>query len=442
MRTRFAFLVAVVSLASFALFLSGCKKEPSKDKADEEEVDKDKDKDEDDDDDDDDDKKKKKKKKKDDDDDDDDDKPAKTERLKKKADDDVIKKFMADKKAKPTEEVLENFVLSLQECDLGAFGPNFRCEAYKKYKEVKRRKSWYRNVSKIKVAVAAKLINHENHTVRHEAVGFMTAFFSGATKKNRDLILKFAPTEEHPQVLAKMISVIGSQIGKDEKVKELLVKNSEHKASIVRKATVLWFTNARSADVEGVFDIALKIVDKDPDIKVRAYACERLYGTMDKRAIKVMKKYTDDKSADVKLYTGCFRGLVNAWIGSPRTKKPNQDAYQHTLKLLKATPRDQDHPPWTIFMPLGWAKEDTKFSHQREWLSKVKGFYKAKKVRKILAEIIVDENVRWLGRTSAVRSYQALGASKKDVKGLKKKLGKGKNDKFVVKEVDRVLKKM
>ena len=155
-----------------------------------------------------------------------------------------------------------------------------------------------------------------------------------------------------------------------------------------------------------------------------------------------MKKYTDDKSADVKLYTGCFRGLVNAWIGSPRTKKPNQDAYQHTLKLLKATPRDQDHPPWTIFMPLGWAKEDTKFSHQREWLSKVKGFYKAKKVRKILAEIIVDENVRWLGRTSAVRSYQALGASKKDVKGLKKKLGKGKNDKFVVKEVDRVLKKM
>lgn len=53
MRTRFAFLVAVISLASFALFASGCKKEADKKKADEEDVDKD------DDDDDDDDKKKK-----------------------------------------------------------------------------------------------------------------------------------------------------------------------------------------------------------------------------------------------------------------------------------------------------------------------------------------------------------------------------------------------
>ena len=352
-----------------------------------------------------------------------------------------IEAFMKDEKAALTPELLEAFVVSLKACELKKFGPDYKCEEYKKYNKARGRRTRIKSFLGMNSKVGAKLIGHENETVRYIAAGLMSSFF-GSNSKTQEIIVKAARAEKNPFVLAKMIGVVGSRMKKNEDVKKLLVDMADHEEGHVRRASLTWFTNSFAADVDGVFDIVLKKVDKDPDMEVRTFLCERLYGTGDKRAIKVLKKYVDDKKTDKKLYSSCFRGLVRAWTSVPQPKNPNQEAYQHTLKLLKATPRDKDHPPWMAISSLGWAKEDTKSSFQREWLGKVKGWYKAKTLRKVLADLATDENANWLGRTSAVRVLKDLGASKADMEGLKKKLGKGKNDKFVIKAVDNALKKM
>jgi len=433
MRTRFALLVCLVSMASLALVIGGCKKEPKKE-APTEEADNDDDSDDDDDDDDD-----KKKPKKGDDDDDDEGSGASVG-LAASAVKSAIAGFMKDEKTALSPKVLEAFVISLKACELKKFGPNYKCAEYKAYQKARRRKTRVKGLFGMYAKVGAKLINHKNETVRHTAASLMSSLF-GSSKKSQDAIISVAKKEKNPFVLAKMISVVGSRIKKNEDVKKLLVKNADHEEPAVRMAALTWFTNSFAKDVDGVFDIALKKVDDDKDIAVRAFLCARLYGTGDKRAIKVFKKYVDDPKADIKMYRGCFRGMVNAWIGIPRTKNPNQEAYQHTLKLLKKKPRDKDHPPSNIFMMLGYAKEETKFTYQKEWLAKVKGFYKAKTLRKVLADIIADEDANWMGRSSAVRSYKELGGSNKDLKKMKKKLGKGSKNRFVVKAIDRALKK-
>ena len=429
MRTRFTLLLTLVSMVSLALVLGGCKKEPKK-KADTEESDKDKDKDKDKDDSDDDDDKGKKKKKKED-------APKAAKRTDEKANDDVIKKFMDDKAAEPTADIWKEFMLSLQGCELKKFGAEFKCEANYKYREAMKRKTWWKARVK-RHPVAMKLINHKSPTVRYYSVGYVSTF----QNEGMTALVNAGQTEDNAIVLARIVSTLGSRV-KNTEAKELLVKLADHKDADVRRAVMTAFTGYSAKGQSDLFDIALKKVDSDSDMFVRAHICGRLYNTGDKRGLKVIKKYLDDEKSDLRMYKGCFTGLVNAWVTASLFMgvEPSQDAYQHTLKLLRKTPRDKEHPPWAVFSTLGMAEENSKYKHRQKWYDKVKGWYKAETLRKVLAEIIVDENVYWIGRTSAVRSYKTLGATKKDLKALKKKLGKGKDDNFVVKAIKTAMKK-
>lgn len=351
-----------------------------------------------------------------------------------------IEAYLNDARALLTPTLLEALVVSLRRCGLKKFGVDFRCEAFKRYWKARRRKSFFKQYQSMRSTVGLKLIGHPSPTVRYMAVEYLRIAI--ARKPNiLPAVLTTARQEQHPVVFAKMLGEVGSHIKTNVEVRRLLMGAADHSVAQVRKVALTALTSPSAVGFPGAFIKALEKVHKDPDITVRALVCARLYGTGQGRAITVMKKYVDDKKTNVRLYTGCFRGLINAWIGVPRAEAPSREAYLHTLKLLRKKPRDRDHPPWTIFFPLGRASEDTRSSQQRVWLNKVKGWYRARDLRTVLAEIILDSNVRWLGRCSAVRSYRALGATKKDLVKLRGGLGKGNNDRWVIKTLERALRK-
>ena len=99
---------------------------------------------------------------------------------------------------------------------------------------------------------------------------------------------------------------------------------------------------------------------------------------------------------------------------------------------------------WTIFMFLGWAG-DTAAAGHKQWRGKVKGWFRAADLRQVMLEIIQDPRPHWLGRTSAVRACVKLGARKKVLLRLRKKLrakaSEGDNN-DVLRELDRALSKM
>ena len=349
----------------------------------------------------------------------------------------AMQAFLEDPKAPLTPIILQAFVASLANCKLTRFGPNYKCEDYKRYRKARTRRA-DGNLLAMTANVGMKLIGHRSPVVRYVAAGLMNSPFA-LQKKPMGIIVKAARTEKNPFVLARMLNTVGSQVKKDPGVKKLLLDSADHADHNVRMAAMTWFTNTFAEGVPKVLNKVLHRVRKDPNVDVRAFLCSRLYGTGDRRAIRVIKRFLKDKKTPRKLYAGCFRGLVGAWIGIPRPKNPSKEAYLYTLKLLRKKPRDNDHPPWTIFSTLGYATEQAKHTFQQQWLKKVKGWYRAEPQRKVLAEIILDDNVRWLGRSAAVRSYLRLGATKADLKRLRKALGKGKNDRFVLKAMERTL---
>ena len=240
-----------------------------------------------------------------------------------------------------------------------------------------------------------------------------------------------------------MIRVVGSRHKKNEEVKKLLLTMADHEVDTVRRSAMNWFLTSFGAEVEGTFEKVLEKLEKDPSMDVRVSLCRRLYGSSDKRAIPVLKKYLQAKDTDKKLFAACFNGAINAWTGFPQPKVPSQDAYKLVLSILNKKPRDKDHPPWSGIRTLRAAKMDGGNSFQEAWQGKVKGWYKPKALTGALTGLALDKDSNWMARTGAIETLVNLGAGKKELEAIKAKYEGAKgSDGHVVRTIDRLIKKM
>lgn len=350
--------------------------------------------------------------------------------------------FLKDEKKAMTADLMEKFLLSLATCDMAKFGIDYKCAQYKMFTKARGRRTGVKGLFGMYSKVGSKHIGHESPAVRYMSASLMSSMF-GSKGKTQEIILEAARKEKEPVVLAKMLQVVGSRHKKNEEIKKLLMKMADHEHERVRQEAMSWFTTSFGAGVDGTFEKVLEHLDNDKSIKVRGYLCSRLYGSGDKRAIKALKKYVNAKDTPKELYQQCFCGLIRAWGGLIKPKEPSQDAYQTTLKILKATPRSKTKPPSRCISDLGYGGAKSKSSFHKAWLGKVKGWYKPKTMIKVLVDIASDKDTHWMTRTAAVRSLAKLGADKKALLDIKAKYKGAKSvDGFVVKEIDRVTKKM
>lgn len=258
------------------------------------------------------------------------------------------------------------------------------------------------------------------------------------------LIVEAANKEKVPAVLANMIQAVGSKHKGNDDIKALLMKGADHESERVRTESLGWFLTSFGEGVPGTFEKAVEKLDKDPSLKVRSSVCSRLYGSANEKAIPLFDKYLNDKSTPPELYAACFEGAVKAWTGFPLPDKPNQKAYELTLKQLENPTRTKDRPPWQHISTLRAAKTEFKAedSFGPKWLEKVKGWYKKDRLVKALESVVADSNANWIGRASAVDTMKELGAPKATFERLKAKFEKADkgDDSQVKKKLEDVLK--
>ena len=128
-----------------------------------------------------------------------------------------------------------------------------------------------------------------------------------------------------------------------------------------------------------------------------------------------------------------------------KPERPHQKAFELTVKLLDATPRTKERPPWTGFTAIGASKTDVKpdDTFGNAWLNKVKPWYKPEKLHKGLEAVAGDPNAYWMARTGAIEALKNTGGPPAAFDRLAKKyekLDKG-DDGLVKKKIDEVAKK-
>ncbi len=343
-----------------------------------------------------------------------------------------------------TAEEYEKLLLGLSACQVGEWGIERECEAKKAFDEARKRNTRLKELAGMTSTLGQKHIGHEAPAVRLQSAQMMSSIF-GADSKSQEVLLAAAGKEQDPMVLKSMIGAVGSTVSRNPEVKDLLMKTVDHEHEKVRIESISWLTTSFANGTEGTLEKVLDKIEKDPSDKVRQYACERVGGREDERALPLLDKLTSDKNPDDKMAAACMRGLIKMWAGFPKPKEPSEKAYQLTLKRLSAKPRSKERPSWTIMSDFRSIVTESPNSFHTEWEGKAKWVDK-KALLKVLADVVADRQANWMARTGAVDTMVKLGADKaaleKLASGYKDIEGKFGEDSHVLKKLNDAVAKM
>ncbi len=352
--------------------------------------------------------------------------------------------WLADESAALTEDVYRRFILALTTCQVNERGIDPRCEAYRQLKQARGRTTSPAALVAMNEVLSKEFIGHEHPAVRWQATQLLKAVY-GLKPETEELVLAAARKEKEPSVLIALTRVVGAKHQERAEVKELLMTLSQHESEHVRQEAMSWFLTAFGVGVEGTFERVLDRVENDPSINVRRFLCGRLYGSEDERAIPVFEKYLNQPDVDIKLFEGCWQGVINAWTGFPKPRKPSQAAYELTLKVLERKPRTRTSPPWTSFRNLRAAKASYPERDEagRAWLAAVKPWYKPERLIKALENIALDREAYWMTRTAALDVMRDLDVTEASFQALAKAYEKPtKDDVHVQRKIHEILRRV
>ncbi|MGH9195106.1 MAG: hypothetical protein ACRD1T_05135 [Acidimicrobiia bacterium] len=112
----------------------------------------------------------------------------------------------------------------------------------------------------------------------------------------------------------------------------------------------------------------------------------------------------------------------------------NEAAYKLFLRRrLEARPRTEHAPPWNVMSTFCYFSHEADLERVAAWKTQATWF-KPADVKRVMASVIADRSASWMARAAAVESMVGLGATKTELKGLKKGLGGGK-DRAVIEKI-------
>jgi hypothetical protein len=277
----------------------------------------------------------------------------------------VIGRFLSDKAAKQTPEIYELALQAMTGCEI-AFGKEPTCPEWSDLKAVLKR-PMAKGGAKKRLGVATKYLRHAAPSVRILAA---RAHAGAKADEDFDSLLAAAKVEPNPAVLAEMLTAM---------------------------------TRGRP-EVDAFKAEALGHVSP----LVRAGACAGLAARPGSWPLDPVERGARDPVIEVR--TACFTALTAAWV---RTPDPRREAFDETLAILEATPRDPSR------LPAGLGKiadAKTRFSPEDsvgpKWLEKA-SFYDPKRLSATLEEIVLDATLGRSLRSSALDALSAIDGKKR-----------------------------
>jgi hypothetical protein len=336
-----------------------------------------------------------------------------------------------------TPEAHEALILALASCEVKGDHVDPKCPAKQALHDASNRSQTIAGFAGQGAALGRKLIGHASPAVRLEAAGLMWSFF-GTDASSRAAMVEAAGREQHTGVLRSMLDTVANDGGKDPKVAELLLASARHADPRVRLKAVYAISSSWNRTMRGQIE-ALIALARDPDLEVRAAACEYGGRLGNEAFLPTLERGTASAKVDPEYYGDCMAGLIAMWANYPFFETGSEKAYRLTLRRLTARPRTEHAPPWGIYGDLSYLADP---SHDKaaKWRAAHRWF-KPAELRKALGSIIVDPAAGWMARTGALEAAVALGATRAELGAWRKRYRDGapSSDGHVVRALDKVL---
>ena len=266
-------------------------------------------------------------------------------------------------------EEFEAIVIDVAVCEVGPRGISRTCEPYQRYRTAKRRRGAIdRPWRQVDSELATRLLAHEDAAVRFVAAELMGPLLQASFDTLKPL-LEATRREVHPGVVKSFVKRLGPSTYHHEEVRELMMVLGAHLDERVRLEVGNWLTAAQGLGTPGILERAMRMVREDPSERVRLRVLDDLGDSGDERVLPFLEPYLRSAKKSPRGHASAVRALINMWSSPIPKAKPSRAAYLRTLKLLSATPRDEDTPPWAAIGGLRWVIEP-RFLAKAEWFDK------------------------------------------------------------------------
>jgi serine/threonine-protein kinase len=289
-----------------------------------------------------------------------------------------LARFLDKKGAKQTPELYALALEQMAACDLAPDGKP-TCDAFADY-EATLKRSVKKGDLPARLQIAVKHLQHASPAVRLLAARMLA---SANAPEDVDALVAAAKVEPVPAVLAELLS-------------------------------------AMTQDRPDVVELQAKAVEDPRSPLVRAAACGALGAKPASAPLEPIARAARS-DVDLAVRTRCFGALTSLWVRTTPAD-PRKEAYDATLAILEAKPRDRAHLPEALGR-LAEAKTKVPGDDQDGviWVKKAKAFYEKKRLADALEDLTLDAGVPSPLRGAALKALGAIDGKERK-KSVKKKL--------------------
>ena len=263
----------------------------------------------------------------------------------------------------------EDILKAVAPCEITSRGISRECEPYQTYRTAKRRRGPIeRPWREVDRELATRLLSHQDAAVRFVAAELMGPMQHASQDQLKPLI-EATRREVHPGVVKSFVKRLGPSTYRNAEVRELMMVLGGHLDERVRLEVGNWLTAAQGLGTPGLLERAMRMVREDPSERVRLRVLDDLGDSGDERVLPFLETFLSDAQKSARAHASAVRALINMWSSPIPKTTPSRAAYRRTLKLLKATPRHDDSPPWAAIGGLRWVTEP-RFLARAEWFDR------------------------------------------------------------------------
>lgn len=260
------------------------------------------------------------------------------------------------------------------------------------------------------------LIKNEAPQVRGYAISHVSSIF-GVSEEDRAMVKEVLKTEKEPYVLKRAVDALANEGAEDADVGQFLLDMAKHENPYVKEEAAFALGNSWNRGLDGAVDAIITLMsDSNDDVRNAAY---RYAGKLnDEKIIDPIVKMLKNPD-ESKFHASGVESLVTLWYDYPFHENTSEKAYRATIDYLKTTPASDNVPDWTTITSFQ-TKASDKFD---KWLAKAT-YFDTNEIAQVMTDIVKNPDVKWLGRTGAVKviaahcSKDAFTALGKVVNGL------------------------
>ena len=223
----------------------------------------------------------------------------------------------------------------------------------------------------------------------------------GAESADLDAAVSALDSEEDPYCLYVAVKAVGNEMKDRQEIADFVFRMADHENPLIRKRSAGYIGSKLTAGIPGTTEKIIAMMG-DENQDVRKAACDAAGDHHDESVIEPLAAILSNPEEE-KIHASAVNGLSTLWLDYPFHEHASEAAYRVVLDYYSRTPRTDKVPSWAGIAAFNMVNAKS-FS---EWPGKA-AWFDADEFFSVMADVIADPDMNWLGKEPAMKAILAL----------------------------------